>query len=710
MARGEGKRCFGFLSEDGRWAHCTRDEHSGGLTKYPTSKTYAHLLVGNCKCGVRHDPSPDAPTPKLKLSGKTSLVVTYDYRDEQGELLYQACRTNPKRFFLRRPNSAGGWERNVDGVRRVLYRLPELLASDASATVFVCEGEKDVDALIERGLVATTNPFGAKKWRDEYNEHLRGRHVAILPDNDEAGQKHAEQVSKSLSGVAASVRVVTLPGLCKGGDVSDWLTASNTVEQLMELVQGTSEGVPPSVLPEVDAGEEGEEEDTDNGWICAADVTPVSVEWLWKPYIALGKITLFDGDPGVGKSWATCAIAAAVSRGDGLLNVLDSEARTVLMLSAEDGLGDTIRPRLETLGADLNNIILRNEAITFDEAGLRTLEAKVAKIKPGVVIIDPLFAFVGGKVDIYKDNEVRAILTPLSGMAERHHCAIVALRHLTKQQQKAIYAGGGSMAIIGAARSALLFGRDPDTPQVCGFVHAKSNLAPLGRAVGYKIERTGDERGRFGWVSDCHLTAEIIIGSGGGSGRPKSRGVEAEEFLCEILRNGPKLVEEIALQADRRGIAHATLQRAKVNLGLESFREMPGKGKWWWRMTRLSEYEADTHRPLLTDEYVVESDLNPSSAMFSADTQDVDGGNVQLESTHSDEYVPERELTTANTAFTEVKADAQKRGIAEDYQHPSQNSGDNRGNGQGWGNYAGLSRQYSANANGSFASSARPVC
>ena len=168
----------------------------------------------------------------------------YDYRDEGGELLFQVVRTpapDGKTFRQRRPDGRDGWIWDVEGVRRVLYRLPELLAADPSETVFLVEGEKDADNLARGGLTATTNPGGAGKWRPEYSATLRGRHVAILPDHDEVGRQHAADVARSLAGAAASVRAVDLPGLAEHGDVSDWLVAGHTVAELRELVQREGE-------------------------------------------------------------------------------------------------------------------------------------------------------------------------------------------------------------------------------------------------------------------------------------------------------------------------------------------------------------------------------------------------------------------------------------------------------------------------------------
>ncbi|HEY1599246.1 MAG TPA: hypothetical protein VGG64_06565 [Pirellulales bacterium] len=165
-------------------------------------------------------------------NARDTIVAEYPYHDESGVLLFQAVRYDPKKFRQRRPDGNGGWVSDLKGVRRVLYRLPELLAADPTATVFVPEGEKDVDRLRRLSLVATCNPMGAGKWRDEYSDHLRGRHVVILEDNDDAGRKHTQQVVRSLQGVAASVRVLALPDLPPHGDVSDWLNNGGTGAEL----------------------------------------------------------------------------------------------------------------------------------------------------------------------------------------------------------------------------------------------------------------------------------------------------------------------------------------------------------------------------------------------------------------------------------------------------------------------------------------------
>ncbi len=172
-----------------------------------------------------------AALDKSKRGGKPEGLgafvkdIPYSYCDEDGKVIYQAVRKqyeHGKRFFQQRPDRNGGWIRDLQGVRRVLFRLPELIAADPTATVYIVEGERDVENLRALGLVATCNAMGAGQWRAEYNEHLRSRHVVILPDNDKPGQHHARIVANALTNIAASVKVVALPGLREKGDVSDW--------------------------------------------------------------------------------------------------------------------------------------------------------------------------------------------------------------------------------------------------------------------------------------------------------------------------------------------------------------------------------------------------------------------------------------------------------------------------------------------------------
>ena len=169
-------------------------------------------------------------------NGKPRIVATYDYRDADGTLLFQGCRFDPKDFRQRAPKPGGGWTWSVKEIKKVPYKLPELLAADPSKTVFVCEGEKDCDKLFSLGLIVTTNSGGANKWPKEFAEYFAGRSVAILPDHDKPGRDHARDVAAKLRDTAASIKIIELPGLPDKGDVSDWLNAGHTADELQTLV------------------------------------------------------------------------------------------------------------------------------------------------------------------------------------------------------------------------------------------------------------------------------------------------------------------------------------------------------------------------------------------------------------------------------------------------------------------------------------------
>ena len=182
---------------------------------------------------------------------------------------------------------------SLEGVEPVLYHLPDVLrAAQSGGTVWVVEGEKDADALARLGLTATTAPMGAGKWRRSYSEALRGADVVVLPDNDQAGQAHADAVARSLRGIARRVRLLALPGIPQKGDVSDWLAAGGTREALEALAADTPDWTPPDAAAPAPLAVVRR----------LADVQPEAVMWLWPGWLPRGKLALLDGDPGLGKS------------------------------------------------------------------------------------------------------------------------------------------------------------------------------------------------------------------------------------------------------------------------------------------------------------------------------------------------------------------------------------------------------------------------
>jgi 5S rRNA maturation endonuclease (ribonuclease M5) len=243
-ARGESRRCFGFILGNGPWIHCTRPEHAGTAKYHAKSQTYSHRAKGRCPCGVEH--APAEPSPKRK-SKRGVIDKVYQYVDENGVPRHETVRfRDPKSFSQRQPEKNGKHVWKLKGVKTILHRLPELIAADPSEPVFIVEGEKDVDRLRSLGKVATCNPMGAGKWRDWYSDVLTKRNVVIIPDNDDDGRQHAQQVAYSLQGKTVSVKVVELSGLPLKGDASDFLDAGGMIDQIDELAAAAPEWTSPS--------------------------------------------------------------------------------------------------------------------------------------------------------------------------------------------------------------------------------------------------------------------------------------------------------------------------------------------------------------------------------------------------------------------------------------------------------------------------------
>jgi putative DNA primase/helicase len=507
------------------------------------------------------------------------VVSVYRYDDASGRLLYEVLRKVPKGFACRRPDGAGGWVWNLAGVERVLYRLPEVMAAIAAQQlVFVVEGEKDCDALAELGLVGTTNPGGAGKWRAAYAETLRGARAVVIPDQDEAGRAHAAAVLRSLAGTATEVRLLELGELPPKGDLSDWIAAQLAAGRRrgdlgQELLRLAAEAAPWRGPARAGPGAVRSRR--------MADVTVETVAFLWPPYLPLRKLTLLEGDPGQGKSWLTAAIAASGSRGDGLPGMGAFAPFGSLFFTVEDGLGDTLRPRLEALGADLALIFGHEEAVQLDTPeGLAEIEREIEARRPGLVVVDPVMAFVGAGTDIYRANEVRSVLRPLAKMAQAHGCSILAVRHVNKLKGgRAIYAGQGSIDFTAAARSVLLAGSAAGDDAEHAVLHIKANLAAKGPALGYRIEG-----GRFCWTGESGLTAGDLLAA-----EPTSEELSAEEearsFLREMLAAGPAAAREVTAAAKGSGIAERTLRRAKKREGVVVRRvEAQGRAEWHWNL------------------------------------------------------------------------------------------------------------------------------
>jgi archaellum biogenesis ATPase FlaH len=535
--------------------------------------------------------SSDQPS-RPAHNGKPKIVATYDYRDEQGILLYQVVRFDPKDFRQRRPKDGGGWTWSVKGVRMVPYRLPDLLTAGPERGVLVLEGEKDVDRAAGMGIIATTNAMGAGKWRPEYNEHFRGRSVYIIPDNDQPGRKHAQQVAMSLHGIAKNIKVVELPGVPEKGDLCDWLDQGGTKDKLAELVKAA-----PDWKPSPDDKQKTETRIGSPVVVKLADVTPEPITWLWPGRVASGKLTLLAGDPGLGKSLVSLDIAARVSTGNCWPDCAARPARGgVVLLSAEDDPADTIRPRLDAAGADVSRVNLIQAVEWFDgDAGQRvtrsfSLERDAAALEEAIdqtpdcrlVIIDPISAYLGG-TDSHKNADIRGLLTPLSQLAQRRRVAVLAVTHLNKSAGPAMYRSMGSLAFVAAARAVWAVVKDQEDSSKRLMLPIKNNLAADTSGLSYQVVVPNGVPCLAWSDQPVTITVDDALAAGRNDDPRDSDRREAKAWLRNTLSGGPVPVKEIEHQAREEGLSWATIRRAKSDLGIKIIREGFGRGsvsKW----------------------------------------------------------------------------------------------------------------------------------
>lgn len=506
-------------------------------------------------------------------------VAVYDYTDEKGELIYQNVRFEPKGFGQRRKNKDGRNVWNLNGMRRVPYRLPQLVNLTALQDVVMAEGEKDADTLTKLGFSATSH----KNWRKEFNYLLKGRKVVIFQDHDRAGVEQAEKTAKLIYRDAEAVKVVDcfadepLPEK-HGKDVSDYLE-SHSLEELRELIKNT---------PNYSIAAESGTDEKSNGLkvVCLADVEAEEIFWLWKPFIAIGEFTIIEGIEGLGKSWACCALACAVADGRKLpfSESEPVEPCNVLMLSAEDSLSHTIKPRLVGMNANLERIFALDEVFSLDNPNdLIRFEAEIIKYEPKLIIIDPIFSYTGGK-NLNAESDSRPIARKLIAIAQKYNCAIIGVRHIGKAKGNgdARAAGLGSIAWRASARSVLIIGQDEETGEkaIC---QTKNNLCEQSKiAVGFEIEN-----GKFYWKSEpSRLTKEKMLAQPKDD-ESKAEQTEAVEFLREVLKSGERPSKEIEKEAKEIGITIYALRKARTILGIKSEKKggnFGGDNAWYLRL------------------------------------------------------------------------------------------------------------------------------
>ena len=301
------------------------------------------------------------------------------------------------------------------------------------------------------------------------------------------------------------------------------------------------------------------------------------MQWLWHPYIPFGKLSIIQGDPGEGKTTLALRLAVACSTGTLLPGMETIEPFNVIYQSAEDGMGDTIKPRLIEAGADLDRVL----SIVEDKKQLSLLDERIEKAirehNARLMILDPIQGYIGSRVDINRANEIRTVLKRVSSIAERTGCAIVLIGHLNKASgTSSAYRGLGSIDFRAAARSVLLIGRLKNEPTVRIIVHDKSSLAPEGMSLAFGL---GDEEG-FRWLDgyDGITSEELLCGF-----TAETKTAAAEELIRSMLSDGQAIMaEDVFRAAQQRGISRHTVNEAKKSIP-DIVTKKNGKC-WFWSL------------------------------------------------------------------------------------------------------------------------------
>jgi len=308
-----------------------------------------------------------------------------------------------------------------------------------------------------------------------------------------------------------------------------------------------------------------------------SSVVQQNIEWLWYPYIPYGRITIVQGDPGEGKTTFALHVAALLSTGQCLPECeTAAPPLNIIYQSTEDGIADTIKPRLTSAGADCDRIAFIDETTLPLALDDERLEQAIEKSQARLLVLDPLQAFIGADADMHRANDMRPLLRKLAGIAERTRCAVVIIGHMNKASgTKGLYRGLGSIDITAAARSVLLIGRLKEEPTIRVVTHLKSNLAPEGRSVAFELVPEGGLR----WIGYYDVTADDLLF--GGNQPESSKLIQARTLLQQAISEKPLLCSEAYALCKKHGIGQRTADSAKRLEEIESVKMPDG---WYWAL------------------------------------------------------------------------------------------------------------------------------
>ena len=310
-----------------------------------------------------------------------------------------------------------------------------------------------------------------------------------------------------------------------------------------------------------------------------SEVQSQEIEWLWYPFIPYGKLTIIQGDPGDGKTTMVLNLAAKLSKGEALdENMKVTEPVNVIYQTAEDGLADTVKPRLELAGADCERIIVIDESDKSRSMVDERLEQAIVRTGARLLILDPIQAYLGGGMDMNRANEARDMTKKLGALAEKTKCAIILIGHMNKASgNKAAYRGMGSIDFFAVARSVLLVGRVEGESNTRAVVQIKNNLAAFGHPKAFALSEDG-----FKWLGDYEITVDEVLGGI----TPKANKMEqAKQMLRELAETqSAVLSNEIFDRANELGISKRTLENAKKELGVQT-RKI--NNAWYWELDKV---------------------------------------------------------------------------------------------------------------------------
>ena len=401
---------------------------------------------------------------------------------------------------------------------------------------------------------------GAKALDGFLSERKDIETIYICTDSDKAGNDAASRLLKSIPEHMTVIRLI--PCDKDWNEVlmhKDELTHSKYIYKTVTLREKPEKKAVPMIR--------------------MSEVQQTEVDWLWYPYIPFGKLTIIQGNPGEGKTFFAMQLAAACTNRKFLPQMEPFEPFNMIFQTAEDGLGDTVKPRLLSAEADLERVLVIDDTDNPLTLADERIENAIRENNARLVIIDPLQAFLGANVDMNRANEVRPIFRRLAEVAQATNCAIVMIGHLNKASgSQSTYRGLGSIDITAVVRSLLFIGKVRTDPTTRVIVHEKSSLAPPGQSLAFSL---GDEKG-FLWIGAYDISAEDLLAGGEGS-KTELKQEQAVKLIEEFLSEGRKVsIAEINKEATERGISERTVRLARNSMGDKIACERQGKDWWIW--------------------------------------------------------------------------------------------------------------------------------